>query len=85
MTRSGPSRGNGSPGFGVALAAGGLLLLLHNLGMLDLRDAIRAAAIALRDLWPLLFVVGGARLIVESLRRRRGRVAGGAAAPEARS
>ncbi|MGH9367620.1 MAG: LiaI-LiaF-like domain-containing protein [Thermoanaerobaculia bacterium] len=83
MKRSGAARGNGSLGFGVIVLAFGIVLLLHNLGVTDVRDVIRAAALSVRDLWPLLFVAWGVGLILEGLRGRP--LAEPPAAPEARS
>ena len=54
-----------SPGWGIALAATGLLLLLNNLGWLRLE--------ALVPYWPVLLIVAGLFLLRRSLQRKNGR------------
>src|SRR5688500_18843991 len=56
-----------SPAWGVVLLGIGLLLLMNNLGILQLA--------AVRRFWPLLLIVAGAMFLRRSLRRRDASVA----------
>jgi hypothetical protein len=71
MRRSG-SAAAGSIFWGLAFVALGTVLLLDNLEVLRMRDAIRWMALAIRDLWPILFVAIGIGMIADGVGKRRG-------------
>ena len=79
MTRSGSAEA-ASISWGLAFVALGAVLLLDNLEVLRMRDAIRWVALAMRDLWPLVFVAVGIGMIADGWRKRRRRAAGTAGA-----
>jgi hypothetical protein len=73
MNRSPSRRADGSPGPGILVLAFGIALSLQNLGVVRFSDVVRAVALSVGDLWPLLFVAGGIGLILDAGKGRRGR------------
>lgn len=79
MTRS-DSAASASIFWGLAFVALGGVLVLDNLEIFRLRDAVRWMALAMGDLWPLAFVGVGIGMIANGWRERRRRPAGAAGA-----
>ena len=65
---------------GAGLRGPGGVLVLDNLEIFRLRDAVRWMALAMGDLWPLAFVGVGIGMIADGWRERRRRPAGAAGA-----